>query len=309
MNTEETMPFQPQPQQPQPEQAPPQPSQPFARVTTQWDLPRMKQAVNLAAGRRTTVIFAVAVAVSALFFTLGLLDFLLRAQNNRNAYSSCFFLIIAIWALFFVWKFRLNRAARQNLAQSPHRAAVMEFYPDHIHLHSFSDRSSHILNWGYGEIKEIRSDGEQIVLLGPGGFHMFVPAELEGDVPRVLSLLKSNVKRFSGPDWLFTGKGKRGLKGKSYTRWCRVLLAFFVLTCCAVPVGTLLCIFLSALENQPGFEGFYRGFCLVLPISILCVLLGDWAKRRGIPAKKELVAGCIVTAVLLLLALFFFSVG
>ena len=63
MNTEETMPFQPQPQQPQPEQAPPQPSQPFAPGNTPRARPPMKQPGKFAAGPPPTRVLAGAVAV------------------------------------------------------------------------------------------------------------------------------------------------------------------------------------------------------------------------------------------------------
>lgn len=71
-----------------------------------------------------------------------------------------------------------------------------------------------------------------------------------------------------------------------------------------VLVGLILSSYLSTCK---GFEYFYCGFCLVLPIPIITFLLGEWGQRRGLPTKKERIAGAVVTAVLLLLALLFFA--
>lgn len=285
---------------------------PIAWVRTSYDSGKVAQACRLIYQQRTWIILAIAVAVTAFYLPIMILNPLLD-QSAGEAVDLSFvyrliFPLILIWMIVAVWQIRLARAAKMGL-RSNHTVAIIIF-SDHIHLDSHSDLSTQVWNWRYSDIRRVCSDGEQVVLFGPGIFTMFLLSDLEGNPSQALELLKGKVKRFSGPTWLTQGRSKgKMLTGKPYSRLRTALLVLFVLSCCAVLVGVILSTFLSAFLDAKGFECFYYGFCLVLPIPIVTFLVGEWGQSRGLPTKKERIAGAVVTAVLLLLSLLFFAVS
>ena len=285
---------------------------PMAWAKTRYDLGKVTQAYRLLYQQRTWAILAIAVAITAFYLPIMILNPLMdlsagEAVDLSFAYRLILPLLL-VWVIVAVWQIKLSRAAKMGL-RSNHTVAITIF-PDHIHLDSHSDFSAQVWDWRYSDIRKVCSDGEQVVLYGPGAFAMFLLYDLEGNSSQALELLKGKVKRFSGPTWLTQGRPKgKMLMGKSFSRLRTALLVLFVLSCCAVLVGLILSSYLSASLNAKGFECFYYGFCLVLPIPLAAFLLGEWGQTRGLPTKKERIAGAVVTAVLLLLALFFFAVS
>lgn len=280
---------------------------PMAWAKTSYDLGKVTQAYRLLYQQRTGVILAIAVAVTAFYLPIAILNPLMGLSAGEAVDLSFVYRLILplllIWVLVAVWQIKLSRAAKMGL-RSNHTVA-MTIFPDHIHLDSHSDLSAQVWDWRYSDIRKVCSDGEQVVLYGPGAVAMFQLSDLEGDASQALELLKGKVKRFSGPTWLTQGRPKgKMLRGKGFSRLRIALLVLFVLSCCAVLVGLILSSYFS---THKGFEYFYCGFCLVLPIPIITFLLGEWGQRRGLPTKKERIAGAVVTAVLLLLALLFFA--
>lgn len=285
---------------------------PMAWAKTSYDLGKVTQAYRLLYQQRTWAILAIAVAITAFYLPIMILDPLLDLSVGEVVDLSFVYRLILplllVWVLVAVWQIKLSRAAKMGL-RSNHTVAITIF-PDHIHLDSHSDFSAQVWDWRYSDIRKVCSDGEQVVLYGPGAFAMFLLSDLEGNPSQALELLKGKVKRFSGPTWLTQGRPKgKMLTGKPYSRLRTALLVLFVLSCCAVLVGLILSSYLSASLNAKGFECFYYGFCLVLPIPLATFLLGEWGQSRGLPTKKERIAGAVVTAVLLLLALLFFAVS
>mgnify|MGYP006066961001 CR=1 FL=1 len=281
---------------------------PVASVVTHWDYPLMKRAMRLASNRRSWVCLAFAVVMTVMVPLMYANDAALGNADSSNASAAAGYLWVAVmlWLFWILGQVKFYRTARQNIDRQPNHVVELEFFANRLHTDSRSDRSHHIFDWGYREIKEVRSDGELVVLLGPNGFQAFALADLQGDSLWVLSALKAAAGKFTAPTWLLPNRfpsrkaALPGLKGRGYTRWRIILMILFLASLGCFIFAMPVCVLLSELGGLPEFIRYLWGFYLLLPIPLASLMLGCWGMQRGIKAKKNIIAGSIVAGLLLI---------
>lgn len=251
-------------------------------VTTKYTVDLFKHVYKIASKKFNLIIFILIVLLTLISIDV------ITSDNDNLELILPIFLIILLASLFIRNKLQIKRRITE-LQSNPNIVANIMFFRDYFNLETTSDKANS--NWSvpYSDVKKVIND-EKYILIYFG--NTFVPVEKnQSDINYDFILKLLNV---SGGNTKIPQSGK--VKKLLNVMFVLSLLSIFIAMAIVV-----ICIESSPLPDFPSVMLEYIWtLLLVIPLPLSSAILGIIFSKKKYRCKKNIIAGFIMSALLLI---------